>query len=145
MNKRLQVFKYVFLDWLAAFIAWGLFYLYRKLHEDPFVLSHPSEIYNDWKFWVGIMVLPLFWVVLYVMAGTYRRIYRKSRLKELGQTLTSVIIGVTLVFFILLLDDRINTYTAYYQSLLTLFSLQFGFTYVFRLILTSRTVSKIHK
>lgn len=145
MNKKLQVLKYVVLDWLSAFLAWGLFYLYRKLHEDAFILSHTSEIFQDKNFWLGILIIPFFWLAMYVMDGSYRKIYRKSRLKELGQTFTTVLIGVTALFFILLLDDRINSYTAYYQSLLTLFSLQFGLTYFFRLILTSRTASRIHQ
>jgi len=31
MNKRLQVFKYVMADYLAAFLAWFLFFSYRKM------------------------------------------------------------------------------------------------------------------
>jgi len=38
MNRRLQVFKYVLLDWLAALIAWGLFYIFRKYTENPEVI-----------------------------------------------------------------------------------------------------------
>lgn len=145
MNKKVQIFKYILLDWLAAFLAWGLFYMYRKLYEDPKVLSHINVIFSDDKFWLGITLVPVFWLVLYVMDGSYRRIYRKSRLKELGQTVTTVILGVVALFFVLLLDDRINSYTEYYQSVLTLLALQFGFTYTFRLILTTRTVNRVHR
>ncbi|MBN2639659.1 MAG: sugar transferase [Bacteroidales bacterium] len=145
MNKRLQIFKYVFIDWLAAFITWNLFYFIRKLKEDPYLFSHTQEIFSDTKFWLGITLVPLFWLLLYVMDGSYRRVYRKSRLNELGQTLITVIIGVIGLFFLLLLDDRINSYKAYYQSVSTLFLLQFSLTYFFRLILTTRTVNKVHK
>ncbi len=145
MNKNLQVAKYVFLDWLAAMVAWGLFYLYRKINEDPIIFSHLNEIYDDRKFWLGIIFIPLFWLALYLMSGTYRRIYRKARLKELGQTLGSILIGVIVLFFGLILDDMIHSYKSYYESFIALFILQFSFTYTFRLLLTTHTVNKIHR
>lgn len=144
MNKRLQVTRYVFLDWLSAFIAWTLFYIFRKYTEDPYIFSHFDRIINDNRFWLGILIIPVFWLVLYLMIGSYRRIYRKSRLKELGQTLIITLIGVTIIFFVLILDDFIVTYRSYYQSFIVLFLLQFIFTYSLRLTLTTRTVRKIH-
>jgi exopolysaccharide biosynthesis polyprenyl glycosylphosphotransferase len=144
MNRRLQVAKYVMLDWLAAVIAWSLFYIYRKYTEDPQLFSNFEQVTQDDQFWRGIIIVPVFWLVLYVMIGSYRRIYRKSRLKELGQTLIITLIGVTIIFFMLILDDVIQTYRSYYQSFLTLFFVQFFFTYSFRLILTTVTVRRIH-
>jgi exopolysaccharide biosynthesis polyprenyl glycosylphosphotransferase len=144
MNRKLQVSKYVFLDWLAALIAWTLFYVYRKYAEDPQIFSHFERILEDQKFWLGIIILPLFWLLLYMLMGSYRRIYRKSRLKELGQTFIITLIGVTIIFFVLILDDVILTYRSYYQSFIALFVLHFFFTYTFRLILTTVTVHKIH-
>ena len=144
MNKKLQVAKYFVLDWLAALIAWSLFYLYRKHNEDPTIFNHFHQVFDDRKFWLGITVVPLFWLMLYLMIGAYRRIYRKSRLKELGQTFIITLIGVTVIFFVLILDDVIITYKSYYQSFFVLFTLHFFFTYSFRLILTSITVHRIH-
>lgn len=144
MNRKLQVTKYVVLDWLAAFIAWSLFYFFRKQWEVPDLLSNLNLIFDDSQFWLGIIFVPLLWLVLYVMIGAYRRIYRKARLKELGQTFIITLIGVTIIFFVLILDDIILTYRSYYQSFLTLFALHFFFTYTFRLLLTTVTVRKIH-
>ncbi|PLX12056.1 MAG: sugar transferase [Marinilabiliales bacterium] len=144
MNRKLQVTKYVVLDWLAALLAWSLFYFFRKQWEVPDLLHHIDLIFDDRQFWLGIMAVPLMWLMLYVMIGAYRRIYRKARLKELGQTLIITLIGVTIIFFVLILDDIILTYKSYYQSFITLFLLHFFITYTFRLILTSITVSKIH-
>jgi exopolysaccharide biosynthesis polyprenyl glycosylphosphotransferase len=144
MNKRLQVIKYLILDWLAAVLAWGIFFMLRKFNEDPAVFSHLSILYDDQKFWMGITLIPAFWLLLYTIIGTYRRIYRKSRLKELELSIVSIFIGVTILFFTLILNDKTQNYITYYRSFFILFVLQFGFTYFFRLILTMRTVSKIH-
>ncbi|MBE0650127.1 MAG: sugar transferase [Bacteroidales bacterium] len=145
MNKRLQVVRYVFLDWLAAVLAWVLFFLLRKLNENPAIFSHFSDPFHDKKFWLEIIIIPVFWLLLYAIGGTYRRIYRKSRLKELELSIVSVLIGVTIIFFTLILNDKSESYITYYRSFFILFILQFGFTYFFRLILTMRTVSKIHR
>ncbi len=144
MNKKLQVAKYTFFDWLAAAIAWSLFYSFRKYKEDPTVFSHTETITGDHKLWIGLIVVPLFWLTLYTMVGSYRRVYRKARLKELGQTFFVTLIGVTVIFFVLILDDLILTYKSYYQSFIALFIFHFSLTYLFRLIITTITVRNIH-
>jgi exopolysaccharide biosynthesis polyprenyl glycosylphosphotransferase len=144
MNKGLQVTKYVFFDLLAAALAWSLFFFLRKYSFDVYTFRELELIFRDRNFFLGIAIIPLFWLLLYTLIGTYKRIYRKSRLKEFGQTLLITLIGVTIIFFALILDDQIPTYKSYYQSFLTLFSLHFFITYLFRLILTTITVRKVH-
>jgi len=145
MNKGLQVFKYVFFDLLSATIAWSLFFFFRKYSFDVYTFKELELIFNDPNFYIGVAVVPVFWLLLYTLVGTYRKIYRKSRLRELGQTFIITLIGVTFIFFVLILDDQIATYHSYYQSFLTLLGLHFFCTYLFRLILTTITVRKIHK
>lgn len=145
MNRKLQVARYVIADFLAAVFAWGLFFVYRKYSIDPNVFEYPEVIYKDPNLIYGLIFIPIFWLCLYIMIGTYRRIFRKSRLKELGQTLQITFLGVIILFFALILDDTIVSYKNYYRSVLVLFSLHFIPTYTFRLILTSITAHKIHK
>lgn len=144
MNKKLQVTKYVIADVLSAMIAWGLFFIYRKNQENISIFENHNLIFEDINFYKGLVFIPIFWEILYIMTGTYRKIYRKSRLKELEQTFIISILGVLIIFFALILDDFIVTYKKYYQSFLVLFSLHFLITYFFRLIITSRTAHKIH-
>ncbi|HMM10553.1 MAG TPA: sugar transferase [Bacteroidales bacterium] len=144
MNRRLQVAKYVILDWLTALLAWTLFYFYRKQTENPAFHENFQLIFGDPNFWYGITLIPTAWLLLYVMVGAYRQIYRKARLRELGQTLVVTLIGVTIIFFVAILDDIILTYKTYYQSFLVLFILHFTLTYAARLALTTATVKKIH-
>src|ERR1035438_4942839 len=105
MNKTLQTFKYLFFDYLAAFIAWSLFYSFRKVYIESYHFNQLPQFISDRKLIYGVIFIPLVWIVLYAITGTYNNIFRKSRLKELGQTLYISLIGVLVIFFALLLDD----------------------------------------
>lgn len=145
MNKKLQTFKYLFCDLVSAVASWSLFFIYRKVFIESAKYGRAIPIEIDKKFIMGLIFIPIFWVGLYFIAGTYRNIYRKSRLGELGQTLLITLIGVIIIFFALILDDTINTYISYYESFIVLFSLQFCISYFFRLLLTSTAAYKIHR
>ena len=125
MNKKLQVLKYITLDLIAAVVAWTLFFVYRKAYIEPLKFGHKIPVSFDDNFYYGLLVIPLFWIVIYFAIGNYNNIYRRSRLKEFGQTLLISIIGTLVLFFVLLLDDEISSYTQYYKSYIVLFTLHF--------------------
>ncbi|MDO9512137.1 MAG: sugar transferase [Bacteroidales bacterium] len=145
MNKTLQVLKYVISDYLSASIVWTVFFLYRKYYVDPWFLEHFTTALKDPNFYYGLIFVPLFWMFMYVLTGTYRRIFRKSRLKELGQTAFISVIGVIIIFFSLILDDVIRSYHSYYQSFLVLLGLHFVLTFLGRFFITTITNYKIHR
>jgi exopolysaccharide biosynthesis polyprenyl glycosylphosphotransferase len=145
MNKNLQVAKYVLADLFSAALAWTLFFTYRKYVVSPDIFHHLVDVFFDQKLYLGIAIIPFFWLTLYIIIGTYRKIYRKSRLKELGQTLSITFIGVIFIFFSVILDDIYVSYREYYKSFLFLFAVHFVITYSFRLFITSSTIRKIHK
>lgn len=143
MNKKWQVLKYVLLDYFSAFSAWAVFYIYRKTvpEQQKFGIEIPLEF--DSNFYIGLIFIPLLWLGLYAISGTYKNIYRKSRLKELGQTLFISLIGILIIFFFFILDDTVANYKNYYQSFIFLFSIHFFLTFLFRVILTTHTVNRI--
>lgn len=145
MNPRLQVLKYLIGDWLSASAAWVVLYIFRKsvLESDKF--GYPIAVTFDENFYYGLLCIPLFWITLFVMFGHYNRIYRRYRTREVSQVFLVSVIGTMFLFLAILLDDQIVSYRNYYQSLLVLFSCQFGFTLFFRLVLTTRTVHRVHK
>jgi exopolysaccharide biosynthesis polyprenyl glycosylphosphotransferase len=144
-NIRLHTFKYLLFDYLAAASAWVLFYIYRKTYIEPLKFGYDIPIEFGQKFYLGLAFIPLFWLLIYYTSGFYRNPYRKSRLKELGQTLMFSIVGVTIIFFALILDDTVRSYQNYYNSYLILLLLHFSCTYLPRLIITTRTIKRIHK
>lgn len=145
MNNRKQVARYMTFDVLAAAIAWSLFYIFRKVYIENEIFQQTGIIKIDSNFWIALFVIPAFWVFFYYVSGFYRNIYRRSRLIDFGQTAFTTIIGVTIIFFTLLLDDSIATYKHYYHLYFTLFGLHFVLTLIPRLILTSQTIHRIQK
>jgi len=145
MNKTLHTLKYIVFDFLSAILSWTAFYSYRKLYIEPQKFGYEIPIELTSRFYIGILVIPFFWIFLYYLTGYYKDIYRKSRLKELGQTIFTTIIGVIIIFFTSLLDDEIVSYQNYYRLFFALLIIHFIATYLPRLIITTQTSNKIHK
>ena len=144
MNKKVQIAKYVIADFIGTALAWAAFFLFRKTVVENVPCSELGNALHDSKLWLGLLLMPLSWIALYAIQGTYRNVFRKSRLNELKQTLLATLIGSVVIFFVLLLDDRITSYKYYYLLFLVLFGLQFFFTYFPRLVITTRNVHRIH-
>lgn len=140
-----QRIKYIVFDYLAASLAWVLFYSYRKIQLEPQIFGYEVPINLDTRFWMGVIALPLAWISLYYLTGFYKNIYRRSRLDDFLRTFLSVLFGVVVIFFILLLDDVILDYTHYYKLFFTLLTLQLTLTLIPRSLVTGSTVRKVHK
>ena len=145
MNKTLQVARYLVFDIIAAILSWVLFYSYRKVYIEPLKFGYDIPIELTRQFYIALIFIPAFWITFYYITGQYSNIYRKSRLLELGKTAFVSIVGVTIIFFLFLLNDTIRDYKEYYNLYFTLLGLHFGLTYLFRLIITTRTIHRIHK
>lgn len=145
-HKRRLPYLYAFVDWLLSVLSWTLFYYFRKTYEVPNVNTWQrfGLAFHDQSFWVAVSLIPIAWVVLHGLTGAYQSVYSKSRLKELSQTFFITLLGVTILFFAAILDDQIFTYKMYYQSFITLFALQFGLTYIGRIVITSIVKHNIH-
>ncbi|MGP1447234.1 MAG: sugar transferase [Candidatus Limimorpha sp.] len=145
MKKKRLAFVYILLDWIASVLAWALFYFFRKSNEYPYLPFGETfaDATDDLNFWLGLIGIPIGWIVLHCITGAYQKVYFKSRLKEFEQTFFITLLGVTTLFFVAILDDKIVTYKSYYQSFLVLFGMQFGLTYITRLAVTSIMIRRI--
>ncbi len=143
-NKKLQVLKYLTGDWVTAITSWLLFFIYRKTSIESRKFGTEVPLDFDSTFYTSLIIIPLFWMSLYFFTGTYKAVYRKSRIKEIGQTFLISVIGVLIIFFVLILDDTIIDYKSYYASVSTLFYVHFLLTAFVRFIFSSITNHRIH-
>ncbi len=145
MKLKSKTIHYILADFFSAALAWTLFNYYRKTQVDSLKTGTVPDSIFDAQFYLSVSVLPIIWVLVYYLSGSYNHVLRKSRINEFFQTLATSIIGVTVLFFVLLLDDSVVSYRLYYKLYFVLFSAHFIITAIFRFILSSHTNKKIHK
>lgn len=120
-------------DFLAALLAWFFFFVYRKSIEFPEITF--SDIIADAKLWQGLLIIPVIWMIIYSIFDKYRDIYRYSRLETLGSTFFTTLLGVTLLFFTILMDDKVLEQVSYLNLFMRLFILHYSITASFRMII----------
>ena len=135
INKK--SYSLLLTDYLSAVVAWILFFYFRKTHIEF------SSFICDQQFYLGIIFIPLFWILLYSLQGTYLQVKRLYRIKIILLTVFGTTIGALFLFFILLLDDVIPSHQSYYKSLVALFSIHIVVTLIPRLLFVSNQVKKI--
>lgn len=141
MNTSRQTLKYIITDYVAAASSWVILFGYRKKYFEG--MMGTSESFDD-NFYLGLLLVPTFWVTMYFVSGQYYEIFRRYRVKELAEVSMTTIVGVLAIFFVLLLDDHVIDYKSYYKSILVLTSSHILLTLTGRLIHTTATVRKVH-
>ena len=144
-TATVRLFWHIAADFLAAVISWLALFLYRKNVIEAVKHGYQIPVNQDIKLFLGLLFIPLFWIFIYAMTGYYQYILRRSRLKELENTLFSSIFGVLILFFLFILDDSVSNYQDYYTSLGILFIFHFFTTLVLRLLNATYTISKFRK
>ncbi len=137
MPGKSKIIFYVILDWLAASLAWLLFFIGRKIHVDHQPIDGFKTYFNDSQFYKGIIIIPIVWLIFYFLTGTYTNIYKKSRLTEFGKTWLQSTIGAAIIFLVIILDDYITVYKDYYYLIGLLLLLHGGLTSIFRITILS--------
>jgi exopolysaccharide biosynthesis polyprenyl glycosylphosphotransferase len=139
-QRQRDTFIYGIADFIMAMLAWALFYLYRKTLEG---VPLTTDVFRDPNFFLGTLVVPTGWVLLYSIFDHYADIYRLSRLATFTRTFFLAFLGVTFLFFALILDDVVRDYHTYYRSFLVLFSLHFLLTVIARMVLLTRASRRL--
>jgi uncharacterized membrane protein len=113
MGSRKLKIKYVLFDIIASSVAWTLFNQFRKIFIESNVFGTRVPMKFDLKFFISLIVIPVFWVLLHYISGYYKNPYHKSRLTELGKTIGITLLGVAIMFFALILNDIVVSHRNY--------------------------------
>lgn len=109
-------------DYMATTMSWLVFFSFRKIHFENVNFKYLSSSFKDPNFLKGIILIPLLWCIAFTIFGFYKDIYRKSRMKELINTLIVILLGSLFLFFSLITDDIIKDYSNLSTSFLMLMS-----------------------
>lgn len=136
IQKRWQSL-FIIVDFLTAAIAWAGFYYFRKLYVEavPFETSE--------RFFLGMILVPIFWTILYFFLGTYNNMRRMYFMRVLSLSMIAFILGTLTIFFFLILDDEIPSHTYYYNLLIALIVIHSFITLIPRIIITYFIVKQI--
>ncbi len=140
-TKPIHITWYVLSDFITAALAWAIMYFLRKFFLG-LPVSEDGSLVIDNKFWMGILLVPMGWLILYTIVGSYHSLYKKSRLRELTTTFICCLLGVTFLYFTIILNDINDDYKYYYEAFFSLLAIHFFLTFSGRLILLN--IAKRH-
>lgn len=131
-SNHTRIFKLI--DWFTALLAWLIFFVFRKSYVDQYPFEF-SQLISDNNFILGLLILPIIWLLWYGFTGQYHKAYRQSRLKTIFRSFWQSLLGVLAIFFILLLDDKVSSYKNYYATFSFLLITHFALTVIARVII----------
>jgi len=134
LKKYIDPYWYAVADYVSAAFSWALFFLFRKWLLDEPVFSN-NQLNLDHKFWLGILLIPLGWLILFALVGSYNSVYKKSRLTEFTKTFICCMLGSIVLFFLFLIDDAKENYSYYYFGFGSLFIIHLCIIFFARLFL----------
>ncbi|MBO5729002.1 MAG: sugar transferase, partial [Paludibacteraceae bacterium] len=144
MNRKRIIF-YLLFDVVAALIVWVLFYLYRRMTNDMVLSGAENYFVPNYALLPSVFSFPLVAVGVHYLTGYYNIKVRRSRLVEFFSTVIGTFFISIIIYFGLLVDDIVVSYTFYYRSFLILWGLFFVVTYLFRITQTQNMLSRLRK
>lgn len=123
---------------VSAIIVWTIFFiLHRNNASSPIALTQ--------KYFAGLILYPLGWLVLFHLFGTYKNLYYKSRGVELLNTLFSTFLGLIILFSILILYKREEYFSSFSGEFFILYFLQVFFTFLTRFLFLTKAHKQLQK
>ena len=133
-THTISVFWYILSDYITALLSAIIFHFSRR-----FLLSEPifidGHLFLTQRFWLGASTIPVGWLILYTLVGSYGSLYQKSRLSEISNTFIYSLIGCTTIFFAIVINDPVKDYHYFYQTYFILLIAHFFLTLSGRLII----------
>ena len=127
-GKKIAIGWYAASDYIMAALSWLLFYFYRaEILEDAG--AYPIST-RSWLF--ILFIVPVGWLMLYTLAGTYNALYKKSRLAEFTLTFVCTLIGSIILMIVFVLNDPHKGNSYYYLSFAVLTGIHFVLTFLGR-------------
>jgi exopolysaccharide biosynthesis polyprenyl glycosylphosphotransferase len=135
------ILVYIVWNYVSALLSWSLFFVIRKTIELKSI--DLGIIFTDEKFYLGLLIIPFFWLILYILLDKFKDIYRFSRFSTVKRTFWLSIIGSAILMFTVLKNDYILHHISLLQSFGILFLLHFFITAIARVIILTRFKNQI--
>ncbi len=134
--------KYILGDAITAYLGWLTFFIIRKTQVEHQIFDFSAYI-SDFNFFIGGIIVSLYWLYIYALSNTYKSLYTKSRLAEILRTFIQSFIGCLFLSIVVVLDDLVGSYRDYYYLMLVMISVHFVPTLFVRLLFLFRAKSHL--
>ena len=133
-THTISPFWYILSDYITAVLSAIIFHFSRRilLAEPIFIDGH---LFLTQRFWLGTITIPIGWLMLYTLVGSYGSLYQKSRLSEISNTFIYSLLGCTVIFFAIVINDPVKDYHYFYQTYFIFLFSQFFLTLTGRIII----------
>jgi exopolysaccharide biosynthesis polyprenyl glycosylphosphotransferase len=144
-KKYIHPVWYAISDYLSAALVWASFFKVREILLGGLDIFQANYSVSNYMLWLSVFFLPIGWLILFALTGSYRSNYKKSRFMEFAGTFICSLTGCVVLFFLIILDDIHNNYEYYYAAFVSLFLLHFSVTITGRLIILSIVKKQINE
>jgi len=132
-THTISILWYIVSDYLAAVLSANIFHFSRRyLLSEPIFINH--HLFLTQRFWLGISTIPIGWLILFTIGGSYHGLYQKSRLNETANTFVWSLLGCTIIFFAIVFNDPVKDYHYFYQTYFVYLFSQFLLTTIGRMV-----------
>lgn len=134
-NKKAAIKQLALIDYCTAMVSWSLFWAYRYRW-----LGKSADFTDAWRHMdvhdilTATLWVPVGWMFLYLLSGTYFDLYRKSRLNEINRTLISCVIGCLSIAMFVFSNDA-NDYSYFIKMTGRYLFIHTSLTLVFRIVM----------
>jgi exopolysaccharide biosynthesis polyprenyl glycosylphosphotransferase len=147
MQRKLHtvsILWYILSDYTMALLSSIIFHFSRRILLSETIFNDHSLVLTQ-RFWLGTITIPLGWLALYTLMGSYRNLYQKSRLNESTNTFIYSIVGCTTVFFTIVINDPVKDYHYFYQTYFVFLFSHFLLTLTGRLFILNYVRNQVRK
>ena len=141
-RRKTHIEWYIVSDYLASICTLVLLFVIRGMLLDAPISLDEHMLLNK-KFLQEITFIPLAWLMFYFLTGSYNSLYKKSRMNELMLTFLFSLLGCFFVSFFFLFNDPGKPPTYYYKTFIWFVIIQFGVTFLGRLLLLNLTKKQL--
>lgn len=124
---------------ITAVVAWLIFWFHRhEVLKTKYPDIYYSDVFTLRDYLITFAGIPLFWLGVYGLSGTYFNIYKKSRLQEVFRGLISSFAGVTIIGLYVFADDT-GSFSYFFEITYWYFLVHFGILLICRSLFLSST------
>lgn len=145
-TRRRAIKYYLLADTLTAFIAWVLFWLYRKqwLYSANPEWEKGIQMWEPRDFAIGLLIVPAFWIFIHYLSGAYFDPYRKSRINEINRTAVASFLGCLCLGLTAIANDW-TTFSYFIEITFYYFVVHFAITALVRILFLNRIKKKLQE